>query len=150
MNQEEKLKEKVNQLLERTVKTQEHYKKERKFIFNLLQNIKDQRDEQILEQILDMFQTIIQLEEEKRDYHTILEQFQSIKEQQIRKQDEKIDDMQGLNLFLITDKEGKKYTFFLRENAKKYLKENNNKFEKETKIEIIKNNNIDLEKILKI
>ena len=58
--------------------------------------------------------------------------------------------MQGLNLFLITDKEGKKYTFFLRENAKKYLKENNNKFEKETKIEIIKNNNIDLEKILKI
>ena len=149
IDEEKELKENVNRLLEETVEQKENYKDERKLIFSMLENLQNRNDIETLNIIFKMFKRIINLEQEKEKYNIIISELNKIQKEQTRKQDNNISTSKTLNLFLINDKKGNTYTFFLRENAKKYIEENSSKFDKETEIKIIQNETIDLENWLK-
>lgn len=149
IDEEKELKENVNRLLEETVEQKENYKDERKLIFSMLENLQNRNDIETLNIIFKMFKRIINLEQEKEKYNIIISELNKIQKEQTRKQDNNISTSKTLNLFLINDKKGNTYTFFLRENAKKYIEENSSKFDKETEIKIIQNENIDLENWIK-
>ncbi len=150
MNIDEKkeLIECVNKILEETVRQKDNYKDERKLLFSMLDNIRTKKDIESLKIVLNMFKRITNLEYEKEKYSVIISDLGKIQKEQTRKQDN-INTPKTLNLFLINDKKGNSYTFFLRENAKKYIEENSRNFYKENEIKIIKNENIDLENWLK-
>lgn len=147
MNIKQELEKEANQILEKTAKEQERYKNERILLFSIMENLNSRNDVKIFEQIIKSFNRVLELEEEIRKYNNIILELQKIAEEQIRKEDmQKINGR--INLFEVKDISGETYTFFSRKNANEYIKINNDKFNKGANIVIIKNNNIDLEKLI--
>lgn len=133
-------KEKANQILEKT-------SNERQIIFSIMENIKNSNDITILENVIEMFDRIIKLENEKKKYEPIILELQKIVIEQTRNQD-KSKTENGTNIFIIKDNSGESYEFLLRENAKKYINYNKNNFNNTTSIEISINSNVDIEMLL--
>lgn len=138
------IKQKANHILELTKKEKEKYENERKLIFSIMENVTSENEIIVLDKLINMFAKIIDLENEKQKYNLLIFELQKISKEHIRKEDNSNFENRA-NLFLIKDISGKKYTFFLREHAEKYIENNKNIFDNETNITIIKNDNIDLE-----
>ena len=85
---------------------------------------------------------------QKQQYQNIISPIQEIPKQQVRIQDNQGKDKNRVNLFLIQDKKGNSYTFWNRENLKKYRKDHKI-FDSSPEITVIKNNNMDLEELIK-
>lgn len=141
------IKEKANRILEKTSKEQNNYINERQIIFSIMENIKNSNDITILENLIEMFDRIIKLENEKKKYEPIILELQKIVIEQTRNQD-KSKTENKTNIFIIKDNSGKNYEFLLRENAKKYISDNKNNFNNTTSIEISINSNVDIEMLL--
>lgn len=135
---------KGTKILEETKNQQEKYHKERVAIFKLIEHIDDKFNEEILECIVSMYNKNKELEHKAKCYDILKEDLINI---EIRKIDKIGKDV--ITIFEIEDRNNKKYTFFNRNNAKAYIANNSEKFEKNTDIQIIENNNIDLNKIIK-
>lgn len=142
----ENLKEKANNILEITGNEQDKYAEERKLIFSIMENIKNEHDILILDKIINMFTRIVNLENEKNSYNTIMLILKEWTKQHVRKFDD--DQNSEINLFLIKDKSDNSYTFFSRESLKNFVINDSNNFETEPEIHVIKNNNIDLEELI--
>ena len=138
------LKQKANEILSATVKEQKKYSNERKLLFFLLENAKEGNSEN-LQEMIDIFLKIIKLEGESEVYQKLKLSFNELIEQKIRKEDS--NGKQRITLFKIRNKDNEEYTFFTRENAKRYIENNAGDFEN-TEIEVVKNNNIDLENLI--
>lgn len=149
MEKEKQIKEQINTTLEKTKKEQEKYKNERSILFRMLQEIKKEELEKI-EKVEEIVERVIKLEEEKEKQEEkqkeIKLEIKKIEKEQVRAYDSKKNKIK-LPLFLVRDKKGKEYTFFIRENAKQYIKDNI-EFDGNIKIEVIENNNVDIENII--
>lgn len=144
MSKEDSIK-KAHKIMEDTKYEQEKYRDERKLIFSFLQDIKED-DVKKLELIENIYIKIRELEEENNKYDKIKTLLVKLRNQEIRKTDnDKI-----MHLFLLTDVNNNKYSFFTRESANEYKKEHIEEFDKNIEIEVSKIRNIDLEKIINI
>ena len=142
----EELIKKANAILNETKNKQEKYHEERIVIFKLIENLDTEFNKELLENILMIYDKNKTIDEENIRLKIVDVLKKNIQVQEIRKDDEK--SSSRITLFRIKDKNNNCYTFFTRENAKRYIKENEEQFECDTVIQIIENENIDLEKII--
>lgn len=138
----EEIIQKAHEILEETKNNIENYEIERKIIFNLI----EYENIEMLESIINLYSKINKLEQESQKYNEIKTILEDLKIQQTRK----CDNCKITHLFILTDKNNESYTFFTRENAKKYLEENKEIFEENTEIKVSKNKDIDLERLINI
>lgn len=141
----ENLKQKANELLDATAKEQEKYSNERILLYSILENSKDNNNKD-LQQMLEIFSRLIVLESESEAYKNLKASLIKIDGQKTRKTDNT--DTERLELFKVIDKNNEEYTFFSRDSAKKYMEKHLDLFENE-EIQITRNNNMDLEKIIR-
>lgn len=138
----EEIIQKAHKILEETKNNIENYEIERKLIFDLIES----ENIQILENIINLYSKISKLEQESKKYQEIKNILENLTMQKTRK----CDNCEITHLFTLTDKNNESYTFFTRENAKKYLDENKESFEENAEIKICKNKDIDLERLINI
>lgn len=138
------LEQKATEILSNTAKEQKKYSNERKLLFSLLENTKEDNSEKI-QQMLEIFYRIIKLEADSESYNKLKVNFNTVIDQQIRKEDN--NNTERITLFKIKDNNNEEYTFFSRESAKNYIENNSEDFEN-TEIEVVKNNNMDLESLI--
>lgn len=134
--EKEKIVKKANEIMEETKNEQQKYHEERLTIFKLMTNIDDNFNLEILENLIKIY--------EKNKNKIELKEI--IGHRDFRKQD--IKKSKKILLFKIIDQKKNIYTFFTRENAKKYIQDNKNLFDENPKIQPIENTNMDLEKII--
>ena len=133
--------EKANLILEETKEEKEEYINERQIIFKLLEKSDEEENLIMLENIERIYEKYRMLEK----YNNIEIILEEIKKQHIRKNDK---DESVTQLFCVEDKNKKTYTFFSRKNARDYINANADKFDT-TEINVIANNNVDLEILIK-
>lgn len=138
----------AHRILEDTKKEQERFLNERKVIYSLMEN-EDDKNIEILKSIIEIYKKVCVLESKTCYSEAIINSLKELKKQNVRKSDNK-NETQTINIFEIKDKNNKKYTFFSRENAKEYMNENTSNFEGNEEIKVIKNENMDLERIIEL
>ena len=90
---------------------------------------------------------MIKLQTERENYISVISNFLKILDEYKIKENN-FNSMEMTNVFLIKDKTGKNYKFFLQENAKQYIKKHKNIFDNNARIICTKNDNIDIENII--
>ncbi len=138
----EELKREANRLLDDTANLKDKYLEERRILYSLLEN--KETNMELLEDMLTIFKRIIKLEEEQEVYKNLKSKLFEVVKQEIRKRDA---NNEKIHLFEIKNKNKKTYTFFSRENAKKFIENNKSEFDS-FEIKVVENNNIDLQDII--
>lgn len=142
MNKQEIIKN-LKQLLTTTSKESTQFEFERKYVFNIIKDIEEEKVEiSKLDGIVELCQNSVKFKQIK---NIVAKEIDG--EEKIRKTD--LEDKSKYPVFIIEDKDKKIYEFFSRVSANTFIKENKEKFESEEVI-VRDDKNIDMLKVMEI
>lgn len=136
---------KANDLLERTKNNIEKYEEERKILFNYIEK-SEKIDYDTLEIYLNLFEQYLNLQE----YFAKNDELKNILKELANQQNRKYEKDDNIKIFKVLDNTNTEYTFLSRKSMNEFMQNNKEKFDFDTQIELVKNTNIDVEKILNL
>ena len=148
MEKDEIIIARAHEILNETIKEQEFFKEERQIIYSFIKScLNDLNPANIerLQQIENLYDKVCLLQKDSQKIKNIKSMFAGLNQQEIRKEDGEA----TMAIFVLTDKNKQKYSFFTRDSASDYKEMHKEKFD-DADIEVDQIRNIDLEKLINI